>query len=94
MTCIRVRLIHVLKQHKEGEQEMKPLPKSLMSQGQTIEQQRILRWISENVDCARLSGIAFLDRSHVRLTYRAQNHYLVTYHKDGSITMQEITEAC
>ena len=68
--------------------------KSHSWEGQTAEQQRILFWIRDNMDCTGLASIAFLDRKHVRLTDRSNNHYLVTSHRDGSITIQDITEAC
>jgi len=73
---------------------MKPWPKSLMLKGQTVEQDRIMQWVAHNVDCAKTLSLTYLDRNHMRLTDIYYNHYLLTCHSDGSVTMQEILEAC
>lgn len=72
----------------------KSWPKSRKREGHTIEQKRIMQWIRENMDYGETLCIAYIDRNHMRLTDCYCNHHLLTYHSDGSVTMQEIQEAC
>lgn len=73
---------------------MKSWPKSLILQGETIGQKHIMRWISENIERSKTLSVAYIDPNHIRLTDIYNNHYLIAYNSDGSVTMREIQYAC